>query len=297
MRAPAGTHTVGVVLLKRMLAAEGRFPAIFPGATAACSPRPWALVSTSASTTSRSTDRSARPRSATRRAAARSSRAARRPPPTSRRVRRGFSGRSRAAPTAVRSTHATSTRSSPPSAVRGARGATSMPASGPRSSACWSSSTSCTASRSIRRRPRAPYRLSDLELASRLSFFLWSSIPDDELLQAAEQGRLQDPAVLDAAGPADARDDRGEGARDQLRRAVAVPAEPADRHARSVRVPGLGRQPAAGDGARDGAVPREPAARRPRRDRAADGRLHVRQRAAGAPLRHARTSTAATSGA
>ena len=42
------------------------------------------------------------------------------------------------------------------------------------------------------------YRISDLELASRLSFFLWSSIPDDALLQVAERGRLKDPAVLDA---------------------------------------------------------------------------------------------------
>ena len=40
------------------------------------------------------------------------------------------------------------------------------------------------------------YRLSDLELASRLSFFIWSSIPDDSLLNAAEQGKLKDPAVL-----------------------------------------------------------------------------------------------------
>ena len=35
--------------------------------------------------------------------------------------------------------------------------------------------------------PGAPYRLSDVELASRLSFFLWSSIPDDELLDLAIQ--------------------------------------------------------------------------------------------------------------
>ena len=40
----------------------------------------------------------------------------------------------------------------------------------------------------------APYRLGDLELASRLSFFLWSSIPDDELLDAAERGELSSPA-------------------------------------------------------------------------------------------------------
>src|SRR5205814_5566446 len=42
------------------------------------------------------------------------------------------------------------------------------------------------------------YKLTDVELASRLSFFLWSSIPDEELLTAAEQGTLKDPAVLDA---------------------------------------------------------------------------------------------------
>jgi hypothetical protein len=45
--------------------------------------------------------------------------------------------------------------------------------------------------------PGQIYRLTDLDLASRLSFFLWSSIPDDELLQLAEQGRLAEPAILD----------------------------------------------------------------------------------------------------
>ncbi len=41
------------------------------------------------------------------------------------------------------------------------------------------------------------YRISDIELASRLSFFLWSSIPDDELLNLAARGRLREPAVLE----------------------------------------------------------------------------------------------------
>jgi hypothetical protein len=41
------------------------------------------------------------------------------------------------------------------------------------------------------------YRISDLELASRLSFFLWSSIPDDELLNVASQGKLSNPSVLE----------------------------------------------------------------------------------------------------
>ncbi|PYR27904.1 MAG: hypothetical protein DMF98_04415, partial [Acidobacteria bacterium] len=40
------------------------------------------------------------------------------------------------------------------------------------------------------------YRISDVDLASRLSFFLWSSIPDDELLDLAERGGLSDPAAL-----------------------------------------------------------------------------------------------------
>jgi mono/diheme cytochrome c family protein len=43
----------------------------------------------------------------------------------------------------------------------------------------------------------ASYRISDLELASRLSFFLWSSIPDDELLDLAARGRLHEPSVLE----------------------------------------------------------------------------------------------------
>jgi len=41
------------------------------------------------------------------------------------------------------------------------------------------------------------HKISDLELASRLSFFLWSSIPDETLLQLADKGRLSDPAILD----------------------------------------------------------------------------------------------------
>ncbi len=45
--------------------------------------------------------------------------------------------------------------------------------------------------------PNSVYPISDLELASRLSFFLWSSIPDDELLDLAERGRLKDPSVLE----------------------------------------------------------------------------------------------------
>src|SRR5262249_4603741 len=42
-----------------------------------------------------------------------------------------------------------------------------------------------------------PYRISDLELASRLSFFLWSTSPDKELITLANQKRLSDPTVLE----------------------------------------------------------------------------------------------------
>ena len=45
--------------------------------------------------------------------------------------------------------------------------------------------------------PTTPYRITDLQLASRLSFFLWSSIPDDELLDVAAAGKLHEPAVLE----------------------------------------------------------------------------------------------------
>ena len=44
--------------------------------------------------------------------------------------------------------------------------------------------------------PNTPYRISGLELASRLSFFLWSSVPDDELLDLAAAGKLREPGML-----------------------------------------------------------------------------------------------------
>jgi hypothetical protein len=45
--------------------------------------------------------------------------------------------------------------------------------------------------------PGKPYRIGDLELASRLSFFLWSSIPDDELLRVASSGKLRSPEAIE----------------------------------------------------------------------------------------------------
>ena len=71
------------------------------------------------------------------------------------------------------------------------------------------------------------YRISDLELASRLSFFLWSSIPDEELITVAGQGRLSQPARARAAGAPDARRSALGRAGVELRAAVAVSAQPA----------------------------------------------------------------------
>jgi len=45
--------------------------------------------------------------------------------------------------------------------------------------------------------PNSSYKVNNLELASRLSFFLWSSIPDEELIDVASKGKLSDPAVLE----------------------------------------------------------------------------------------------------
>jgi hypothetical protein len=45
--------------------------------------------------------------------------------------------------------------------------------------------------------PTPPYHVSDTELASRLSFFIWSSVPDDRLLDLAGEGKLKDPVALE----------------------------------------------------------------------------------------------------
>jgi len=58
--------------------------------------------------------------------------------------------------------------------------------------------------------PGSMHPISDLELASRLSFFLWSTIPDDQLLTVASQGKLKEPAVLEQQVKRMLADDRSE---------------------------------------------------------------------------------------
>ena len=58
--------------------------------------------------------------------------------------------------------------------------------------------------------PGSMHPVSDLELASRLSFFLWSTIPDDQLITIASQGKLKDPAILEQQVKRMLADDRSE---------------------------------------------------------------------------------------
>ena len=92
---------------------------------------------------------------------------------------------------------------------------------------------------------RARYRIDDYELASRLSFFLWSSIPDDELLAVAKSGRLHDAIGPRDAGAAHARGPPGAGARQQLRGSMAPAAKSSEHGTGQGGISGLRRQPPA----------------------------------------------------
>ena len=115
-----------------------------------------------------------------------------------------------------------------------------------------------------------PYRVSDLELASRLSFFLWSSIPDDELLDAAAAGRLKDPKVLEQQVRRMLADPRSESLVTNFAAQWLYLRDIDAEAARRDPVPRLRRDAARGDAARDGAVPRQRLPREPQRARPAD---------------------------
>ena len=131
------------------------------------------------------------------------------------------------------------------------------------------------------------YRLSDVELASRLSFFLWSSIPDDELLDVGGARQAEGSRGARAAGPADAGRSALEGAGRELRRPVAACCATS---ATSSPDPDL--FPDFDENLRD-AFQQETELffeSQLREDRSVvellSAELHVRQRAAGAALRH-----------
>ena len=102
-----------------------------------------------------------------------------------------------------------------------------------------------------------PIAIRDLELASRLSFFLWSSIPDDELLDLAARGELRKPDVLERQVRRMLADPRSRSLVSNFAGAVAAPAQPGLDHAGPAPVPRLRRQPAAGLPPGDGALLRE----------------------------------------
>ena len=93
--------------------------------------------------------------------------------------------------------------------------------------------------------------VNDLELASRLSFFLWSSIPDDELVDVAAKGQLRQPAMLERQVPPHAGRSPRRGAGRELRGPVAAATEPAGRDSRPERLSRLRRQPPPGVPPRD----------------------------------------------
>ena len=136
--------------------------------------------------------------------------------------------------------------------------------------------------------PERGYRLSDVDLASRLSFFLWGAPPGR---RAAGSGRCG-AAHAGRAGPA--------GPAHAGRSALGRPGPPASPRSgfrlqdmEKVRpdpnfFPGLRREPRAGHAPRDGAVLRRPGAGEPQPAGSLPGRLHLRRRAAGAPLRDPR---------
>ncbi len=107
------------------------------------------------------------------------------------------------------------------------------------------------------------YELNDLELATRLSYFLWSTMPDDELFDLARRGELAEGRQPRQAGAPDACRSQVAGAGGQLRRPVAADAAAGEREHRPPAFPGLRRRASRGDGAGDRAVLRVDHARGP----------------------------------
>ena len=156
-------------------------------------------------------------------------------------------------------------------------------------SACSSAPSSCSASSAIRPNvaPGASYRISDLELASRLSFFFWSSIPDDELLDAGRRaGSSRVRRVLERAGAADARRSAVAGAGRATSPGSGCTCAIVAVSARRSTCSRFRRQPAAGHCGAKPSCSSTASARGSQRARPAERRLHVPQRAAGAALRH-----------
>ena len=129
--------------------------------------------------------------------------------------------------------------------------------------------------------------VSDIELASRLSFFLWSSIPDEKLLDLAAAGRLREPEVLTAQVHRMLADERSDALVDNFTGQWLQL-----RNLESKVVPDLLMFPDFDDNIRKGFRTETEMffgvhfARKPQRSRASERGLHLRRRAAGPALRH-----------
>ena len=134
--------------------------------------------------------------------------------------------------------------------------------------------------------PGSAYALNDFELASRLSFFLWSSIPDEQLLGLAEQKQASGSGSSRAAGPTHAGRPPIRRAGQEFRRPVAAPAQSCDGEARSGRFPDFDEICGRRFERETELFFESDRARRPQRARSARRRLHVPERAAGAALRN-----------
>ena len=145
--------------------------------------------------------------------------------------------------------------------------------------------------------PGTAYRINDLELASRLSFFLWSSIPDDELLELAVGHKLSDPLVLEQQVQADVGGCPLPGARRQLRRPVAATAQPSKHHAGSHAVSRFRREPSRRLPEGNGALPPQSVDRRSQRRGPVECELHVRSTSGWLGTIRFRTSMEVASGA
>ena len=130
--------------------------------------------------------------------------------------------------------------------------------------------------------------LSDYALASRLSYFLWSSMPDEELLAHAAAGDLQKPEVLVAQARRMLKDERARGLAVGVRGQLArFPPLRETQRRRSRALPELHERSARGDVRGAGPVHRGCDPQRPFRARPALRQLHVRESGPGEALRHA----------
>ncbi len=155
---------------------------------------------------------------------------------------------------------------------------------------CWCRRTSCSAWSSIAPADDADgiRELNDFEVATRLSYFLWSTMPDDELFELARHGALRKDGNLEKQVRRMLADEKSQALVEnfagqwlQLRNLNTVAPDKAT-------YKGFDEDAAHGDAARDRDVFCHDHARRPQRAGVPGRGLHVRQRAAGQALWHCR---------